>query len=188
MIGTALDEDTARELMLQALKFSRYPMPKMIPVIDLVPNAVWAREVCAGKAECIETSLGYYGTDDPADKNVVHVRMGTPRPVAGIAVHELVHWLQMYYGWGFHDECHDIAAHEVEAYAVEYLRDQWAGVGRPLDIPDVYYNCVARKDHEQLSPDANHEGTGPGRARPQDEGRQGRPGQEQGRQESGEAR
>lgn len=146
LIGAALDAGKTREYMLQALKFSRYQMPKVLPVIDVVPDDVWAHEVCNDNVVCVATSLGYYGSDDPADKDVVHVRAGTPRPVGGIAVHELIHWLQAHSGWDYHSSnCQDIAAHEIEAYAVEYLRDEWAGIQRPLYVPDVYGDCVMRK-------------------------------------------
>lgn len=144
LIGTALDPELVHEYLLQVTKFSRYPMPTTEPVVDIVPDAVWVRDVCGSlNLVCIAHSLGYYGTARADDKNVVHIRLGTDRPVGGIIVHELTHWLQYHYGWGYSPDCQDIAAHEVEAYAVEYMRDTWAGIRRPLDIPEVYDECVA---------------------------------------------
>ena len=191
MIGVALDPELVHEYLLQATKFSRYPMPTVQPVVDVVPDATWRREVCGPiNLDCIATSLGYYGTRRPDDVNVVHVRLGTERPVGGIIVHELIHWLQRHYGWGFGPDCQDIAAHEVEAYAVEYMRDTWAGIRRSLDIPKSTRNASQHRrqlHHEQFSTDARPQGSGPGHQGREVQVGRGRSRQEQGRQESGEA-
>ena len=143
--GALLDKATVHEYMQQALMFSRYQQPKIEPAVDLVPDNVWIAKVCKGtNKDCIESALGYYSMTNANDIGVVHVRAGVPdRPPAGIIVHELTHWLQNYNGWRFFANCQDIAAHEIEAYGVEYLRDEWAGVVRPLEIPDVYDECIA---------------------------------------------
>ena len=145
--GALLDKATVHEYMQQVLMFSRYSQPKIEPAVDLVPTNVWIDKIC-GKTnqDCIEASLGFYMPGRPDEVGVVHIRAGMPdRPPSGIIVHELTHWLQNYNGWRFLDNCQDIAAHEIEAYGVEYLRDEWAGVVRPLEIPDVYDQCTASR-------------------------------------------
>jgi hypothetical protein len=142
ILGTALPADQVRQLVLQAVAFSRYPMPKKIPIVDLIPSKDFAAKVCKTDPDCVEVMLGYYIV---TQGDIVHVRVGTDRPVDGIAVHEIVHWLQALNGWGFASDCQDMAAHEIEAYSVEYVRDTWAHIERPLDIPNVYEECVANQ-------------------------------------------
>lgn len=143
LFGAPMAYAAAHELLLQAVGLSRYSMPPTQPIIDVVPATVWASEVCKAEPDCVSDMLGYY---NPDDGNVVHVRVGTGRPVEGIAVHELVHWLQERSGWKYDSKnCQSVAAHEIEAYAVEYVRDTWANIQRPLDIPDVYGECLANQ-------------------------------------------
>jgi hypothetical protein len=145
ILGESLDPKIVRTLMLQAVKYSRYSMPSKLPAIDLIPESVWLKTKCPGLESRKCPLLGYYIDFRPDEVDVVHVR-DVParfmRPYQGVAVHELVHWLQSHNGRRYdQNNCPLLAANELEAYAVEYVNDLANGRLRSFEMSNILSGC-----------------------------------------------
>lgn len=148
VMGTLMPQPQVHALLQEVVSRSRYSMPKIEPVIDVVPEATWMKQVCPGIEDPDDcTSLGYYVDWLPEERGVVHIRdipqTIVSRPINTIAVHELTHYLQSYSGWRYvKGDCETIAEQEMEAYSIEYIYDLQHGNIRGFYMPEVMGQCL----------------------------------------------